>query len=393
MFFTADCSRVRVVFGPGVVSRLGDELDSIGVSRPLLVTTPGRARALASVREALGDRLAGVCDRAALHVPIERVREALADVDRTSPDALLAAGGGSAIGLAKAVALERTLPIVAVPTTYAGSEMTGIWGVTDGEIKRTGRDPRAAPGLVLYDPDLTLSLPAGDSAASGMNAIAHAVEAMYAAGAGPIALAAAGAVHMEQDSPERATSVALRSPSPMHHYGTDAIGFSSDREMALSRDSERQALADAAQARLLKAAEQQAAERNAELKSLGRAAEARATAIAENRWKLPLAQGVYGGVATSGGGVALAMVPLTMAAAGWRGPAPAYRGGSCRSPSAGGGSHPWARKRQCGCPRPACRRGSCGRRGRGSASRASSTCPPRPGGRRRSPCRIPSPEC
>jgi murein DD-endopeptidase MepM/ murein hydrolase activator NlpD len=114
------------------------------------------------------------------------------------------------------------------------------------------------------------------------------------AGVAVLALAAAGAVNMEQRTAEPATSVALRSPSPMHHYGTDAIGFhSSDREMAISRDSERQALADAAQARLLAAAEQQAAERNAELKSLGRAAEARATAIAENRWKLPLATGVY----------------------------------------------------------------------------------------------------
>ncbi|HET7350874.1 MAG TPA: M23 family metallopeptidase [Marmoricola sp.] len=112
------------------------------------------------------------------------------------------------------------------------------------------------------------------------------------AGVAVLAVAAVGAVHMEQQTPD-ATSVALRSPSPMHHYGTDAIGFSSDREMAISRDSERQALADAAQARLLAAAEQQAAERNAELKSLGRAAEARATAIAENRWKLPLPEGVY----------------------------------------------------------------------------------------------------
>jgi maleylacetate reductase len=112
-------------------------------------------------------------------------------VDRTEPDALLAVGGGSAIGLAKAIALERRLPIVAVPTTYAGSEMTSIWGVTEGEVKRTGRDRGVALRLVVYDPNLTLSLPAAVSAASGMNAIAHAVEAMYAREAGPIATAAA----------------------------------------------------------------------------------------------------------------------------------------------------------------------------------------------------------
>jgi alcohol dehydrogenase class IV len=191
MFFTSEWSRVRVVFGAGVVSRLGAELDALGIARPLLVTTPGRAQGLAAVREPIGDRLAGVCDRAALHVPVERVRAALTEIDRSSPDALLAVGGGSAIGLAKAAALERLLPIVAVPTTYAGSEMTSIWGVTDGEVKRTGRSSGVAPRLVVYDPDLTLSLPPDVSAASGMNAIAHAVEAMYAAGAGPIATAAA----------------------------------------------------------------------------------------------------------------------------------------------------------------------------------------------------------
>jgi maleylacetate reductase len=112
-------------------------------------------------------------------------------VDRTAPDLLLAIGGGSAIGLAKAVALERRLPIAVVPTTYSGSEMTGIWGVTDSDAKRTGRDPGVTARLVVYDPNLTLSLPAAVSAASGMNAIAHAVEAMYAPQAGPIATAAA----------------------------------------------------------------------------------------------------------------------------------------------------------------------------------------------------------
>ncbi len=170
----------RVVFGAGSVARIGDELDAIGVRRPLLITTPGRTGTLATVRSHLDDRLAGVCDRAALHVPVAHVREAINDVDRFRPDALLAIGGGSAVGLAKAVALERRLPIIAVPTTYAGSEMTSIWGLTEGEHKRTGRNPAVRPRLVIYDPELTLDLPAGVSAASGMNAMAHAVEAMWA---------------------------------------------------------------------------------------------------------------------------------------------------------------------------------------------------------------------
>jgi maleylacetate reductase len=181
----------RVVFGVGSIGRLAAELDALGLARPLILTTPGRATALTSVLEHLWSRAVGVCDKAALHVPIDRVRAAVAQVDRLAPDSLLAVGGGSAVGLAKAVALERRLPIVAVPTTYSGSEMTSIWGVTDGEVKRTGRNASVAPRLVIYDPTLTLSLPPAVAAASGMNAIAHAVEAMYAANASPAATTAA----------------------------------------------------------------------------------------------------------------------------------------------------------------------------------------------------------
>jgi len=182
----------RVVFGAGAVARIGDELDAMGVRKPLLITTPGRGATLATVRSHLGDRLFRVCDQAALHVPVARVREAINDVDRFRPDALLSIGGGSAVGLAKAVAIERRLPIVAVPTTYAGSEMTSIWGLTEGEHKRTGRNPAVRPRLVIYDPELTLNLPASVSAASGMNAMAHAVEAMWAVRVSAEAIVAAG---------------------------------------------------------------------------------------------------------------------------------------------------------------------------------------------------------
>jgi maleylacetate reductase len=204
--FIVEWSRVRVVFGAGALARLGTELDSLGLARAplgadggalnesgraLLVTTPRRDATIENVVAELGGRLAGVCDIAAMHVPAGRVQQALAQVDRLRPDTLLAVGGGSAIGLAKAIARERGLPIVAVPTTYAGSEMTSIWGITHGETKTTGRDPAVAPRLVIYDPVVTLMLPPGTSAASGMNAMAHAVEAVYAPNASPIASAAA----------------------------------------------------------------------------------------------------------------------------------------------------------------------------------------------------------
>ena len=104
----------------------------------------------------------------------------------TKADGLVAVGGGAAIGLAKAIALQTALPILAVPTTYSGSEATPIYGMTDGERKITGRDLKVVPRTILYDPDLTLGLPAAVSAASGMNAIAHCVEALWVDGRTPV---------------------------------------------------------------------------------------------------------------------------------------------------------------------------------------------------------------
>jgi maleylacetate reductase len=189
--FTTEQPPVRIVFGEGAAGRIGAELDHLGLRRIVLITTAGRSAAIASVRDAIGSRLAGEYDGALLHVPIERVDSATSVVEAAAADALVAVGGGSPIGLAKAVARVRHLPVVAVPTTYSGSEMTSIWGITDASQKRTGRAAAVAPRLVVYDPLLTLSLPADVSAASGMNAIAHAVEALYAPNVGPVAAAAA----------------------------------------------------------------------------------------------------------------------------------------------------------------------------------------------------------
>jgi maleylacetate reductase len=134
------------------------------------------------VANALGRRLAARFDGAAPHVPVATVDEAMRVLGAPgrAADVVVAVGGGSAIGLAKALALRTSLPIVALPTTYAGSEMTNIWGVTEKGAKQTGRDQRVLPAVVIYDPALTLSLPPDVSAASGMNAMAHAVEAVYA---------------------------------------------------------------------------------------------------------------------------------------------------------------------------------------------------------------------
>ncbi len=185
---------VRVVFGPGALESLPDVIQRIGVRRVLVVTTPGRAAERSTLTETLGDACVGVFDRAVVHVPLAVVQAALEMGARSNADAVLALGGGSAIGVAKAMALERTRPVIAMPTTYSGSEMTAIWGITDGGAKRTGRDRRAAPRAVLYEPALTISLSPDVSAASGMNAIAHCVEALYAVDGHPVAslLAEAG---------------------------------------------------------------------------------------------------------------------------------------------------------------------------------------------------------
>ena len=176
---------VRVVFGAGSLRNLPEELKKLGVERVMLLATPGRAKQLDLLSAMLGERLAGAFSRAEMHVPADVVREALNEVTRLKPDACVALGGGSAIGLGKAVVRETGLPLVAIPTTYSGSEMTSIWGTTEGKMKRTERDPRVAARLVLYDAELTLDLPPATSAASGMNAMAHCVEALYAADASP----------------------------------------------------------------------------------------------------------------------------------------------------------------------------------------------------------------
>jgi alcohol dehydrogenase class IV len=121
-----------------------------------------------------------------MHVPIETAREARLEAKRLGADCAVTIGGGSTTGLGKAIALESALPILAIPTTYAGSEMTPIYGLTEAGIKKTGRDRKVLPKTVIYDPRLTVGLPVGLSVTSGFNAIAHAVEALYAEDSNPI---------------------------------------------------------------------------------------------------------------------------------------------------------------------------------------------------------------
>jgi len=184
--FVYQANPARVVFGAGALQQLPAEIDRLGARRALVLCTPGQAAAAEQVAALLGGRAAGIFAKAVMHVPIESANEARDEARRVGADCAVAIGGGSTTGLGKAIALDSGLPIVAVPTTYAGSEMTPIYGITEGGLKKTGRDPRVLPRSVIYDPELTLGLPLAITVTSTFNAIAHAAEGLYAPDANPV---------------------------------------------------------------------------------------------------------------------------------------------------------------------------------------------------------------
>ncbi|KGE04566.1 maleylacetate reductase [Pseudohaliea rubra] len=165
----------NIVFGVGALARLPEELDKLKLSSALVLATPHQTADGTAVVELLGERAAGLYDKAVMHVPAETAADALKEAERLGADCTVSIGGGSTTGLGKALALKAGLPNVAIPTTYAGSEMTNVWGITEAGRKVTGRDERVVPNLVIYDPALTLTLPAGLAGPSGLNAMAQAV--------------------------------------------------------------------------------------------------------------------------------------------------------------------------------------------------------------------------
>ncbi len=183
MRFTYEAHPARVVFAAGSLGTIAGEVDRLGGTRVMVIAS---ARLAPRVVELLGPRVVSTTTAAVVHVPADLAADALATARNCHADALVTVGGGSPIGLGKAIARETGLPILAVPTTYAGSEMTSVWGLSEGGIKRTGRDPRVRPRTAVYDPELTASLPRGVAGPSGLNAIAHAVEATYAPAVDPV---------------------------------------------------------------------------------------------------------------------------------------------------------------------------------------------------------------
>ncbi|CAB5082474.1 maleylacetate reductase [Burkholderia cenocepacia] len=186
MDFLYQARAARVIFGAGSLAHLEREVPALGAQRAIVLCTPEQRDLAERIVERLGARAAGLYDRATMHVPIEIARDAQAFARSRGADCAVAIGGGSTIGLGKAIALESGLPILAIPTTYAGSEMTPIYGLTEGGVKRTGNDARVLPKTVIYDPALTVTLPVELSVTSGLNAIAHAAEGLYANNANPV---------------------------------------------------------------------------------------------------------------------------------------------------------------------------------------------------------------
>lgn len=180
----------RIVFGAGRRRETPHELGLLGASRLLIIGGSHDATTIDELAHRLDipvETIIGVRP----HVPSGTVRDALEVVDRFGPDAIATVGGGSATGLGKMVALKRNVALLALPTTYAGSEMTPIWGSTEDGNKRTGRSPRVLPATVIYDPELTVGLPRDVTVNSAFNALAHCVESLWVPDTSPITIEAA----------------------------------------------------------------------------------------------------------------------------------------------------------------------------------------------------------
>src|SRR6516225_11416468 len=185
MRFVHDSLPQRVCFGSGqAAAHLSSEIANLRASKVMVLAAKAEEDIAGTITQELPVALR--YDDVVMHVPVEvaeRARDAAAKAD---VDALVSVGGGSTTGLAKAIAMTTGLPIIAVPTTYAGSEATPVWGLTDGARKTTGVDPRVLPKVIVYDAALTLTLPVDMSVASGLNALAHCVDSMWAPGADPV---------------------------------------------------------------------------------------------------------------------------------------------------------------------------------------------------------------
>lgn len=184
--FVYDTAPARVIFGPGTLGEVAGEIEKLGCSRAFILSTSFQRPDAEKLAGSLGPLSAGVFGEAAMHTPVAVTEKAMEAYDQSGADCVVALGGGSTIGLGKAIAWRNDAPQIVVATTYAGSEVTDILGQTEDGVKTTLRDPRVRPETVIYDPELTIGLPVAMSVSSGLNAMAHAVEGLYAPDANPV---------------------------------------------------------------------------------------------------------------------------------------------------------------------------------------------------------------
>jgi len=173
-------SAQKVRFGAGVRRNVSEELAALGCTRALLLSTPQQSDTAMDLAEGLNGHVVGIYSRAAMHTPVAVTEDALCHAQEVKADCFVALGGGSTTGLAKALALRTDLPQIVIPTTYAGSEATPILGQTEDGVKTTLTSEKVLPEVILYDPELVVSLPAKMTVTSGLNAMAHAAEGLYA---------------------------------------------------------------------------------------------------------------------------------------------------------------------------------------------------------------------
>lgn len=184
--FTYAGNPAGILFGSGRSAEVGSAVEALGCRRALVLSTPHQKADAEALSERLGSLSVGVFSGAVMHTPVDVTETALKVVSETGADCVVSLGGGSTTGLGKAIAYRTDLPQVVIPTTYAGSEVTPILGQTEGGRKTTVRHASILPEVVIYDPDLTLGLPVGTSVTSGLNAMAHAVEGLYAQDRNPV---------------------------------------------------------------------------------------------------------------------------------------------------------------------------------------------------------------
>ena len=184
--FTYQASAARIVFGSGASGDVGKWVEALDCRRALVLSTPHQAADAEALSKRLGRLSVGTFTEATMHTPVDVTERAVARAAELGADCVVSLGGGSTTGLGKAMAYRTDIQQIVIPTTYAGSEVTPILGQTENGVKTTVRSPKITPEVVIYDPQLTLGLPVGMSVTSGLNAIAHAAEGLYAPDRNPI---------------------------------------------------------------------------------------------------------------------------------------------------------------------------------------------------------------